>query len=330
MTVGEDFLQLTDPLRRELLAHCYRMTGSVHDAEDLVQETYLRAWRAYDGFEGRSSVRTWLYRIATTRCLTALDQRGRRPLPTGLGSPDAEGAEPLAEALDLPWLEPVPDATVGADGRDPATVVTSRESIRLALVAALQYLPPRQRAVLILRDVLQWRAAEVAEVLDTTTTAVNSILQRARAQLAQAAPSEEALAEPDERTQRELLDRYVSAFESYDLDAIVSLFTEDAVFEMPPYPGWFRGRENIRRLTVTHCPVSGPGDLRLVPCAANGQPAFAAYLRDPEGGPHRAFAIHVLTLRPDGISRTVQFFDLALFGVFGLQETLPEAVAPQK
>ena len=181
----EDFTRVADPYRRELLAHCYRMLGSVHDAEDLVQETYLRAWRSYDRFESRASVRTWLHRIATHACLTALESRGRRPLPTGLGAPRADAGEPLVRRPEVPWLEPVPDAMIGTTTTDPATIVADRESIRLAFVAALQHLPPRQRAVLILREVLNWPAAEVAQVLDTTTAAVNSSLQRARAQLDQ-------------------------------------------------------------------------------------------------------------------------------------------------
>ncbi|MFI9560586.1 sigma-70 family RNA polymerase sigma factor [Nonomuraea endophytica] len=322
MTVSDDFAQLADPLRRELLAHCYRMLGSVHDAEDTVQETYVRAWRAYDKFEGRSSVRTWLYKIATTRCLTALDKQGRRPMPTGLGAPSARGEGPLGETMELEWLEPVPDEAVGADGRDPATVVTSRESIRLALVAALQYLPARQRAVLILRDVLQWRAAEVADLLDTSTAAVNSSLQRARAQLAEVSPAEDQMGEPDEREQRELLDRYMQAFESYDVDAIVKLFTEDAVFEMPPFPGWYQGAENIGRLIATHCPAKRPGDLKLVPCQANGQPAFGMYLLG-EDGLYHAFGLPVLTLSSAGVTHVCQFFDLKLFDTFGLPATLP-------
>src|SRR5439155_27059891 len=173
-TVNEDFQRLADPFRRELLAHCYRMLGSVHDAEDLVQETYLRAGRAYDRFEGRSSLRTWLHQIATRACLTALESRSRRPLPTGLGSPSADPGDTLVEQPEVPWLEPIPDAMVGAERSDPAAIVTARESLRLALIAALQHLPPRQRAVLVLRDVLQWRAAEAAEVLRTTAPAVNS------------------------------------------------------------------------------------------------------------------------------------------------------------
>src|SRR5262245_30194729 len=201
--VEEDFVRLTDPYRRELLAHCYRMLGSVHDAEDLVQETYLRAWRAYDDFEGRSSMRTWLYRIATNTCLNALESRGRRPLPTGLGGPSDSPEGDLAKRDEVTWLEPVPDAMVASDASDPATLVAERESVRLAFVAAMQYLPPRQRVVLLLREVLKWKAAEVAELLGTTTAAVNSTLQRARAQLDEAAPSLDEAAEPTEAQKRE-------------------------------------------------------------------------------------------------------------------------------
>ncbi|MEV4099153.1 sigma-70 family RNA polymerase sigma factor [Nonomuraea sp. NPDC049649] len=313
---NEEFLRQADPMRRELLAHCYRMMGSVHDAEDLVQETYLRAWRHYDGFEGRSSLRTWLYRIATTQCLTALDSRGRRPLPAGLGAPASEPAAPLVERGEVPWLEPVPDGMVGAGGDDPAAIVTARESIRLAFVAALQHLPPRQRAVLVLRDVLKWRAAEVADVLDTTTTAVNSMLQRARAQLAQVSPSPDDPPGPLTAEQREQLDRYVAAFESYDIGALVDLFTKEAVFEMPPYDGWYEGPDAIGRLVATHCPAKGPGDLRLVPVRANGQPAFGMYLRD--GGAYREFALQVLDFDGPLIRHVAMFFEAGIFARFGL------------
>src|SRR5262245_39020053 len=181
--VEDTFTEVSDRYRRELLAHCYRMLGSVHEAEDLVQETYLRAWRSYHGFEGRSSLRTWLYRIATNACLTALESRNRRPMPTGLGNPSSDPADPLVQQSEVLWLEPIPDNLVEGAPNDPATIVASRESIRLALIAALQYLPPRQRAVLLLRDVLRLPAAEVAQMLETTTAAVNSGLQRAHAQL---------------------------------------------------------------------------------------------------------------------------------------------------
>ena len=321
-TVNDDFVRLADPYRRELLAHCYRMLGSVHDAEDLVQETYLRAWRSYDRFEGRSSLRTWLHRIATRACLTALESRGRRPLPTGLGNPSGDPSDDLVQRPEVPWLEPVPDAMVGAEGSDPAAIVTSKESIRLALIAALQHLPPRQRAVLILRDVLRWRAAEVAELLDTTTVAVNSTLQRARAQLDQAAPSEDEITEPASADQRELLDRYVAAFEDKDIQAIVQLFTKDAVWEMPPFTAWYQGAETIGRLIDTQCPARGPGDMRLIPTRANGQPAFGLYMRG-EDGAHRPFQLHVLSVTESGVGHVVCFFDLSLFPTFGLPEILP-------
>ncbi|SEF86935.1 RNA polymerase, sigma subunit, ECF family [Thermomonospora echinospora] len=318
----EDFERLADPFRRELMAHCYRMLGSVHDAEDLVQETYLRAWRAYDRFEGRSSLRTWLYRIATSACLSALESKSRRPMPTGLGAPSADPGDDLVEQSEVPWLEPVPDALVGAEGTDPAAVVTSKESIRLAFVAALQHLPPRQRAVLILRDVLKWRAAEVAEAVGTSTAAVNSILQRARAQLERARPSEDDVAGPLTAEQRALLDRYVEAFEAKDVPAIVALFTDDAVWEMPPFPAWYRGPADIGRHLAERCPA-GPGDLRILPLAANGQPALAKYLRDPADGMYRPFNLQVLTLAGDGISHAATFLDTGLFPVFGLPEALP-------
>lgn len=318
-----DFLQLADPYRRELMAHCYRMLGSVHDAEDLVQETYVRAWRAYDRFEGRSSLRTWLYRIATSACLTAIEGRGRRPLPTGLG-PNADPADAMVERPEVPWLEPVPDARVGADHSDPAAVVTNRESIRLALIAALQHLPPRQRAVLILRDVLKWRAAEVADALGTTTAAVNSALQRARAQLDEAAPRQDDVVEPAAREQRALLDRYVAAFERKDVAAIVELFTADVVWEMPPFPAWYLGPEAIGRHLATRCPA-GPDDLRLAPIEANGQPGFAMYQRDQDGV-FRPFQLHVLTLTSAGISHVGVFLDTALFAAFGL----PEVYTPDR
>jgi RNA polymerase sigma-70 factor, ECF subfamily len=317
---NEDFLRQADPMRRELLAHCYRMMGSVHDAEDLVQETYLRAWRAYDGFEGRSSLRTWLYRIATTTCLTALERRGKRPLPTGLGAPSTEATAPLVQDTEVLWLEPVPDALAGAGADDPAAIVTSRESIRLALIAALQHLPPRQRAVLILRDVLKWKAAEVAEAVGLSTAAVNSILQRARAQLNEVSPSLDDPVEPLSKEQRTQLDRYVTAFETYDIDSLVDLFTKDAVWEMPPFVGWYQGPETIVQLTKTQCPAERAGDLKLVPIAANGQPAFAMYYR--ENDVYQQFAILVVTMSGDLIRHVGMFHEPRLFETFGLPRTM--------
>ena len=317
--VQEDFVPLAEPYRRELLAHCYRMLGSVHDAEDLVQETYLRAWRAYDKFEGRSSLRTWLYRIATSACLTALETRARRPLPTGLGAPSSDPEAPLVQQTEVPWLEPIPDASLASD--DPASIIASRDSIRLALIAALQHLPPKQRAVLILCEVLKWRAAEVAELLDTTTAGVNSALQRARAQLEAVAPSEDAVAEPSTPEQRDLLNRYVAAFESYDIDALLTLFAKDAVWEMPPFTGWYQTPEDIGRLIASQCPAKRAGDLRLIPTDANGQPAFGMYLRGDDA--YNAFQLHVITMTPAGIGHVTAFFELSLFPTFGLPDTLP-------
>jgi RNA polymerase sigma-70 factor (ECF subfamily) len=318
--VDADFVRQADPYRRELLAHCYRMLGSVYDAEDLVQETYVRAWRSYEKFEGRSSMRTWLHRIATNACLNALESRTRRPLPVGLGAPNSDPGDRLVEQREVPWLEPMPDAMVAAD---PASVVAGRESIRLAVIAAMQFLPPRQRAVLILRDVLQWPAAEVAEMLDMTTASVNSALQRARAQLQSAGPVADDVTEPEETDRRRLLDRFVAAFEAKDIAAMVTIFTKDAVWEMPPFTGWYQGPEDIARLIDTQCPAQGPGDMRLVPTRSNGQYAFGLYMRD--GDVYRPFNLPVLTLTPAGVSHVACFFDLRLFEKFGLPASLPAA-----
>jgi len=317
MTVSEDFTGLTGQFRSELLAHCYRMLGSVDEAEDLVQETYLRAWRSYEGFEGRSSVRTWLYRIATNVCLTALERRGRRPLPSGLGGPAEDAQTPVVAGPEVPWLQPLPDALLAAEREDPAAVTASRAGIRLAFVAALQYLSARQRAVLIMRDVLQWPAAEVAELLGTTTTAVNSGLRRARAQLAQALPAEDELAEPAEADQKALLDRFAAAFENADVSGLAELLREDVALEMPPLLTWFAGRTDVTRFLAANPVFAAPGQLRLVPVRANGRPAFAAYLRQPDGA-YRAHAVTVPTVTTTGIARIVTFFEPRLFAAFGL------------
>ncbi len=314
-----DFSATVEPYRRELLAHCYRMTGSLHDAEDLVQETLLRAWKAYDRFEGKSSVRTWLHRIATNTCLTALENRQRRPLPTGLGAPSSDPTAELVEGAEVPWLEPLPDAVGGA--ADPSTIVGTRESVRLAFVAALQHLSARQRAVLLLRDVLQWKAAEVAAAIGSTTAAVNSLLQRARAQLEVAGPSaDERLAAPDSPDAQDQLRRYIAAFEAYDIDRLVDIFTSEAIWEMPPFVGWYQGPRDIITLIHQQCPADTPGDMRLIPLTANGQPAAAMYMRDGDG--HAPFQLHVLDVRADGVSRVVAFLDTALFAKFGLPQRL--------
>jgi RNA polymerase sigma-70 factor (ECF subfamily) len=305
------------PYRQELLAHCYRMLGSIHDAEDAVQETFLRAWRFQDGFEGRSSMRAWLYRIATNVCLTAVESRGRRPLPSDLAvaSDDVFGTFP--ERLDIPWLQPVPDSAVGLVGTaDPAAVVVSRESIRLAFVAALQQLPPRQRAVLLLRDVLAWKSHEVASMIDTTTDAVNGMLKRARAKLAEATLERDGVGQPADPEERAVVDRYVAAFERADVTALMALIRDDAVFEMPPLPVWFAGAATIGKFFSAR--VFSPGNAwRMVPTRANGQPATAAYLREDDG-PFRAFAISVLTVEQGSLARVVAFLDAGLFATFGL------------
>jgi RNA polymerase sigma-70 factor (ECF subfamily) len=318
MTVSEEFISRTSQFRGELLAHCYRMLGSAEEAEDLVQETYLRAWRSYDRFEGRSSVRTWLYRIATNVCLTAIERRSRRPLPSGLGAPAEHPDAQLMAGMEVPWLQPLPAALLAGSHDDPAAMATARAGIRLAFVAALQYLSARQRAVLILRDVLELPAAEVADLLSTTTTAVNSGLRRARAQLAEALPAEEALAEPTAPDQRALLERFAAAIEDADPDALAALLREDVALEMPPLLTWFAGRESVTRFVATHL-FTGPGQLRLAPVVANGQPAFAVYQRRADGVSH-AHALLVLTLTSAGIARIVSFQNAGIFGSFGLPQ----------
>src|SRR5437667_8523803 len=247
MTCRVDFTGLADQFRGELLAYCYRMLGSAADAEDLVQETYLRAWRAYDGFEGRSSVRTWLYRIATNACLTAIERRGRWPLPSGLGGPAENMDAPLVAGTEVPWLQPFPGVLLAGEGEAPAAAAMSREGIRLAFVAALQYLSARQRAMLILQDVLEWPAAEVADLLGTTTTAVNSGLRRARAQLAQALPAEDELAEPTEPDRRAVPDRFAAAIENADVSGLAEPLREDVALGMPPLLTWVAGRADVTR-----------------------------------------------------------------------------------
>jgi RNA polymerase sigma-70 factor, ECF subfamily len=313
-----DFATLTDPYRHELLAYCYRMLGSVDDAEDQLQETLLRAWRSYQEFEGRSSLRTWLYRIATNSCLRALETRSRRPLPSGLGAPAPDPGHPLpAGQPEVPWLQPFPDMLItGSEPADPASIVTSRATMRLALIAALQYLPARQRAVLILRDVLGWHAAEVSGLLGISTAAANSILQRARARLEQVAPAEDDMREPAEAADRTLLDRYAAAFETADVEALTELLRQDASLEMPPQPYWFAGRDVVARF-LRMVVLTGPGKFMLVPVTANGQPGFAAYARADDGS-FQAHAIQVLTIKAGQIARIVSFNDGGLLAAFGL------------
>jgi RNA polymerase sigma-70 factor (TIGR02960 family) len=319
MPSNSEFAALAEPFRPELLAHCYRMLGSIHDAEDLVQETYLRAWRAFGSFEGRSSVRRWLYKIATMACLTALQTRSRRPLPSGLGAPADDHRVTVAPGeTSVAWLQPAPDALFGAD--DPAVVVASRTGVRLAFIAALQFLPARQRAVLTLRDVLAFRTAEVAEILDTTIAAVDSALRRARAQLAEAGPIEDDLAEPDEEVQRALLEGYVDAFTRADADALVNLLRADVELEMPPTPTWFSGRQAVIGFLGSRV-LRRTGQWRMAPTRANGQPAAVAYMRTDDGR-YEAHGVEVLTLIGDRIARITAFNDASLVPTFGLAKAL--------
>ncbi len=309
MNLEDEFAQY----RRGLVAYCYRMLGSLHDAEDVVQDTYLRAWKGFETFERRSTVKTWLYRIATRLCLNALRHSSRRLVPSALGAPGTEPDELEAPGLETNWLEPFPDHLLSTD---PALVVGMRQSLRLAMVAALQHLPPRQRTVLILRDVLVWQASEVAALLDTTTAAVNSALQRARAELARLAPAEDQFGEPDEPGRRALLDRYARAFEQADLVALETLLTQDVQWEMPPIPTWFSGRQDVLRL-IGRKLVPGQAMRIMVETRANGQPAFALYSRGPDGGFHARY-LQVLTLTEAGISAVLAFHRADLFPSFGL------------
>ncbi len=313
MPAQEEFIERAAPFRAELIAHCYRMLGSVHDAEDLVQETYLRGWRGFDAFEERAQLRTWLYRIATTACLRALENRARRALPARLG-PGSTDPDTSLEALGADeWLEPIPDALMF---RTPEDAVTARHSVRLAVMTALQELSARQRAVLILRDVVQFSAVEVAELLGTTPAAVNSSLQRARARLDEISPVEESLAEPGDAERRALLDRYCAAFEHADMAALTRLLQEDVKLEMPPFAEWFTGREAVLRFLAGRA-LAKAGDIEMVPTAANAQPAVAEYRRGDEGV-LEAHSIHVLTIGATGIASVTVFLDPLLFSRFGL------------
>ena len=318
---GIDEHQL-ESYRRELTAHCYRMLGSSADAEDAVQETMVRAWRAADRFEGRSSLRTWLYRIATNVCLDVLGGKQRRVRPMDLASPSTVAEAELVMLPDGRWLEPAPDGRTMPVGDDPAEQATQRETIRLAFVAALQHLPARQRAVLLLRDVLRWRAAEVAELLDSSVPAVNSALQRARATLAERAPTDSEPLDPLDEDQRELLERYLDAFERYDMGALRVLLHEDATQTMPPFDLWLRGREEILAWMVSPGPSKCRGS-RLIPTAANGMPAFAQYRPAESGRGHEPWALQVLEIRDGRIVGMNAFLDTArLFPLFGLPDRL--------
>jgi RNA polymerase sigma-70 factor (ECF subfamily) len=296
------------------------MLGSAFESEDAVQETLVRAWRGFDRFEGRASLRSWLYRIATNVCLDMLSGSSRRARPMDLASPGTADS-PLPAALpETAWLSPAPDGRVLPEDGDPAELAAQRESVRLAFVAALQHLAPRQRAVLILREVLAWMASEVAELLGTTVASVNSALQRARAALAANAPADTDPARPMDNAQRTLLARYVTAFESYDLDSLTSLLHEDATLSMPPFDLWLRGSGEIRRWMLGT--GSGCRGSRLLPATANGTPAFGQYRPSPDGG-HEPWALQVIEVSAGRISGLNSFLDTArLFPLFGLPARL--------
>jgi RNA polymerase sigma-70 factor, ECF subfamily len=312
---------LLEQHRAELTSYAYRMLGSAFEAQDAVQETMLRAWRGFDHFEGRAALRSWLYRIATNVCLDMLNGRQRRARPVDLG-PARTADSPLGDALpEVTWIEPIPDGRVlPADG-DPAELAESRETIRLAFIAALQHLPARQRAVLILREVLRWKATEVAELLDTTVASVNSALQRARSALAATDVDATRPSQPMDESQRALLDRYVDAFERYDMDALTSLLHEDATWSMPPYELWLRTHLDISKWCLG--PGIGCRGSRLVPTVANGSPAFGQYKPSGARGIREPWSLQVLELSGDRISGITFFLDTPRwFPLFGLPPRL--------
>jgi RNA polymerase sigma-70 factor (ECF subfamily) len=315
------FTAETERFRRELLAHCYRMVGSAHDAEDLVQETYLRAWRSFSGFEGRASVRSWLYTIATNVCLTALAARPIRMLPSGLTGPydGPDRAPECAGPDEVRWLEPLPDAWIAPAADDPAAVVIARESLRLALVAGLQHLPARQRAILILREVLAFSAAETAAVLDTTVAAVKSGLQRARSRLDEVTELDELIEPTDERA-RALLDGYIAAFERSDAGLLEKVLRSDATLEATPFLDWQSGRAMCIHVLGAYV-LGAPGDWRMIATTANGQPAAVVYRRSVDGT-LRADGAVVLAATATGVSRVVKFQDPALVALFGFPDVL--------
>ncbi|MFI2372932.1 sigma-70 family RNA polymerase sigma factor [Streptomyces sp. NPDC018833] len=313
--------------RRELTGYCYRMLGSSFEAEDAVQDTMVRAWRNIEKFEGRSSLRSWLYRIATNVCLDMLNAGNRRARPMDLTDPTPVAQAQLNARPEITWLEPVPDGRVLPSVVDPAETAVERETIRLAFVAALQLLPPKQRAVLILREVLAWKASEVAELLDTTVASVNSALQRARATLAEQKPTTSDAADPLDEEQQKLLDRYVAAFEGYDMKALTALLHEDATMSMPPYDLWLRGHDDIVGWML------GVGDVcrgsRLVPTVANGVPAFAHYHPSQDGEGYEPWALIVLELRDGKVGGMDFFLDTKRwFPLFDLPARLDTTGAP--
>ncbi|GAA5041323.1 RNA polymerase sigma-70 factor (ECF subfamily) [Thermocatellispora tengchongensis] len=318
------FAELFERHRGELRVHCYRMLGSYDEAEDLVQETFLRAWKNLPGFEGRSTVRAWLYRIATNACLDVLDGRARRVLPQDLSGPYDPDAD-LPPRTDIPWLQPFPDHLLD----QPETAAEARETIELAFLAAIQHLPPRQRAVLILRDVLGWPARETAALLDASVASVNSALQRARATMREHLPERRTdwapAAEPS-HGERAVLRRYMAAVERADLAAVAALLAEDVRAAMPPFPMWYRGREAVMATLTTSWDPASPhytGRFRLLPTRANGHPAAGVYLRGPGETAYAPAAISVLRVEDGRIAEMTAFHTPALFPAFALPATPP-------
>ena len=308
--------------RGELTGYCYRMLGSPFEAEDAVQETLLRAWRSLDRFEGRAALRSWLYRIATNVCLDMLKGRGRRATPMDMG-PSRDPAGPLGDTLpEVTWIEPIPDGIAVPTDGDPAEVAEARETIRLAFVAALQRLPPRQRAVLILCEVLRWKASEVAELLETSVASVNSALQRARATLDAGDVTADATTAV-EGADADLLARYVEAFERYDMEALTALIHDDAMQTMPPFELWLRGREDILTFWLGH--GAGCRGSRVIPTVgANGAPAFGQYKPSPTGDGYEPWALQVLRIEDGQIVELTFFLDTdRIFPLFGLPPRLP-------
>jgi RNA polymerase sigma-70 factor (ECF subfamily) len=307
LVTTEDLDSRLERHRTELTGYCYRMLGSAFEAEDAVQDTMVRAWRGFEKFEGRSSLRSWLYRIATNVCLDMLNAGNRRARPMDLSGPTPVAEAQLSARPEVTWLEPVPDGRVLPSVTDPAERAVERETIRLAFMAALQHLPPKQRAVLILREVLAWKASEVAELLESSVASVNSALQRARATLAESEPAATDAANPLDEEQKELLERYVAAFEGYDMKALTALLHEDATLSMPPYDLWLQGHENIVGWMLGVGSVCR--DSRLIPTVANGSPAFAHYHPAEDGNGHTPWALMVIEIADGRIKGINSFLD---------------------
>jgi RNA polymerase sigma-70 factor, TIGR02960 family len=324
---GDDdaFNRLVEPLRRELHAHCYRMLGSTHDADDALQDALLRAWRGLARFEGRSSLRAWLYTVATNTCLDSAERRGKRALPVDLGPSSERAVVGDAPLGDVAWLGPYPDGALAGGPAAPDARYEQREAVELAFVAALQHLPGNQRAALLLFEVLGYSAAEIAGMMKTSTASVNSALQRARRIVAEKVPprtQQQTLRELDDARLREIVAGYSAALERRDADALVALLTEDVTWSMPPLPHWYRGIAAVTDFAVT-VPLTGCGSWRHLPTGANGQPAVAAYLWDGDAGAHVGWSINVLTLRGERICEVTSFIGPYHFALLGLPAALP-------